>query len=463
MTRSLFAPSARLAGGWAERVSFELDADGLILAATPDSAPAEGAERLSGPVVPGQPNLHSHAFQRAMAGLAERVDPDRSGGSGDSFWTWRETMYRFLGRLGPEELEAVAAQLYVEMLEAGYTAVGEFHYLHHDPSGAAYGQPAEMALRVLAAGGRTGIGLTLLPVLYGYGGFGGAPAGAGQRRFLNEPEALLTIVEAARAAAGDDSRLRVGLAPHSLRAVTPDSLEAALDGLAALDPAAPVHIHVAEQTREVEDCLAWSGRRPVRWLLDRGLPDRRWCLVHATHMTDDETRDLAASGAVAGLCPTTEANLGDGLFPAPGYLAAGGAWGVGSDSHVSVDPVEELRWLEYGQRLVLRRRNVLAGPSGHLGEDLWAAAAAGGAQALGQPAGALAPGRRADLVVLDDGLPCLAGRRGPALIDALVFAGNRRAVRDVMVAGRWCVRDGRHVAREAVRADFDAALAALGA
>lgn len=460
MTLEFFAPTARLPGGWAQDVCFSVDRDGTLLSVTPGGRPAAGAERLAGPVVPGQPNLHSHAFQRAMAGLAERVGVG-AGGANDSFWSWRETMYGFLARLGPDELEAVAAQLYLEMLEAGYTAVGEFHYLHHDPAGRGYDEPAEMGLRVIAAARATGIGLTLLPVLYGYGGFGGAPAGQGQRRFLNSPEALLAIAGRLQDALAGDPQGIVGLAPHSLRAVTPDSLREALAGLGELDPGAPVHIHVAEQTKEVDDCLAWSGSRPVRWLLDNLDIDPRWCLVHATHMDEAETRDLAASGAVAGLCPTTEANLGDGLFPAPAYVAAGGAWGVGSDSHISVDPVEELRWLEYGQRLLHRRRTVLAGATGHLGEDLWNAAATGGARALGRPIGSLAPGCRADLVVLDEALPCLAGKRGAALMDAVVFAGNRRPVRDVMVGGRWRVREGRHEAREAVRAGFERAMARL--
>lgn len=460
MTGKYFAPAARLPEGWARDVSLEVDAAGWIVSVSPGSRPEPGAVRLAGPVVPGQPNLHSHAFQRAMAGLAERVG-EGGAGANDSFWSWRETMYRFLERCGPEELEAVAAQLYVEMLEAGYTAVGEFHYLHHAPSGSAYDEPAEMGLRLVAAARTAGIGLTLLPVLYGFGGFGGRPAGEGQRRFLNSPDGLLAIVERLRAELKDDPQGRVGLAPHSLRAVTPESLRDGLAGIAQLDPGAPVHIHVAEQTREVEDCLAWSGRRPVRWLLENQAVDARWCLVHATHMTPDETRDLAASGAVAGLCPTTEANLGDGLFPAPDHRVAGGAWGIGSDSHISVDPVEELRWLEYGQRLALRRRNVLAGDSGHLGEDLWAGSLAGGSRALGRPLGALAPGRRADFLVLDDSLPTLAGRQGPALLDAVVFAGNRRAVRDVVVGGRLCVCDGRHSARDEVRARFDRALARL--
>ena len=453
-----FAESALLPEGWARDVALVVDDEGWLLEARAGAA-AEGAERLAGPVLPGMPNLHSHAFQRAMAGLAERAGPGE-----DSFWTWRQVMYGFVGRLEPEQVEAIAAQLYVEMLKAGYTAVAEFHYLHHDRDGRAYADPAEMSRRIAAAAAASGIGLTLLPVLYGFGGFGGAPAGEGQRRFLNAPEALLGIVEAAgRGDGGPPGQSRVGLALHSLRAVTPESLRAAVEGVTALDPDAPIHVHIAEQVKEVEDCLAWCGRRPVEWLLEQAAPDRRWCLVHATHMTEAETAALAASGAVAGLCPTTEANLGDGLFPAPAYGAAGGHFGIGSDSHISVSPIEELRWLEYGQRLVRRRRNLLSGgpeaPS--VGGWLWREALEGGAQACGRPIGRLAAGLRADLLVLDPDSPLLIGRDGDLLLDALIFSGNRAALRDVMVGGRWVVEDYRHRDEEAIAARFRAALAAL--
>jgi len=455
---TLFAESALLPGGWARDVLFEIAGDGSLAAVTPDAAGgdlARYAHRAAGPVLPGMPNLHSHAFQRAMAGLTERA-----GGAGeDSFWTWRRVLYDFVGRLTPGQVEAIAAQLYVEMLKAGYTAVGEFHYLHHNADGRPYADPAEMSERIVRAARATGIGLTLLPVLYACGGFGGRPAGPGQRRFLHDLDGFLALVCGLIERHGRDPQLRVGIAPHSLRAVTPELLAGAVAGLAGIDAAAPVHIHVAEQTEEVEECIAWSGQRPVEWLLDHAPVGAHWCLVHATHMTEAETGRLAASGAVAGLCPTTEANLGDGLFPAREYLRRGGAIGIGSDSHVSVSPVEELRWLEYGQRLVHRRRNLLAGS----GAALYRAALVGGAWALGRPVGKLAAGCRADLVVLDAERPTLVGKSGDTLLDALVFAGNDNLVRDVMVGGRWLVEDGHHVAEHAVLARYRAALAELTA
>jgi len=455
---SLFAERALLPDGWSRDVLIEIGADGACAAVTPDAA-AGAAPRAPGPVVPGMPNLHSHAFQRAMAGLAERAGP-----GDDSFWTWREVMYRFVRRLTPEQAGAVASQLFVEMLKAGYTAVGEFHYLHHEPDGRPYGDLAEMSRRVIAAARRTGMGLTHLPVLYGFGGFGGQAAGEGQRRFLNDPERFLRLVEAIRDEVRGDPRFGFGIAPHSLRAVTPETLRAALEGLDALDAGAPLHIHVAEQQKEVHDCIDWSGQRPVEWLLGNADLGPRWCFVHATHMTEQETEALAGSGAVAGLCPTTEANLGDGVFPAPAYLAGGGAFGIGSDSHISVSPIEELRWLEYGQRLTRRRRNLLGGeaePS--VGTVLYRSALAGGAQALGRPLGELAPGCRADLLVLDADCPTLVGKPDELLLDAMIFAGNDNPVRDVMVGGRWVVRERHHDEEAAILARYKAALAELTA
>jgi formimidoylglutamate deiminase len=442
----VFAPRALLPDGWAEDVLLEVGPDGGLVSVSAGAAPGD-APRAAGPVLPGMPNLHSHAFQRAMAGLTERAGPQE-----DSFWTWRELMYGFVRQITPEQVEAIAAQLYVEMLKAGYTAVGEFHYLHHDPDGRPYADPAEMSRRVIAAAARTGIGITHLPVLYGFSDFGGEAPREGQRRFVNEPDRFLKLVETVIADYRDDPQVRVGIAPHSLRAVTAETLNAAVEGLSDLDPNAPIHIHIAEQQKEVHDCIAWSGERPVEWLLQRALPDGRWCLVHATHVTEEEAQRLAETGAVAGLCPTTEANLGDGVFPAPTFLASGGAFGIGSDSHISVSPVEELRLLEYGQRLTLRRRNVLSGGSNSpsVGATLYQGALAGGARALGRPIGRLAPGYRADLVVLDGDLPTLAAKTGDALLDSMVFAGNVNPVRDVMVGGRWVVRDGRHGDEDAV-------------
>lgn len=445
----LFAEKALLPGGWAENVLLEVDARGDLGRVARGAEPGD-ATRLAGPVLPGMPNLHSHAFQRAMAGLGEHVEPGTA--REDSFWTWREVMYRFVARLTPEQVEAIAAQLYVEMLKAGYTAVGEFHYLHHGPDGGPYDDLAEMSRRTIAAAKQTGIGITQLPVLYGYGGFGAQPAGSGQRRFLNNPNRLLSIVEKLKASHEGDSQVRIGMAPHSLRAVTLETLGEAVAGLKALDATAPIHLHIAEQVKEVEDCIAWSGKRPMEWLLENQPPDHRWCLVHATHMSLHETTALATSGAVAGLCPTTEANLGDGLFPAVDYMSAGGAWGIGSDSHISVSPIEELRWFEYGERLARRKRNVLAGEgaAASVGHRLYGDALAGGAQALGRPIGALAEGKRADLVVLDPASPLLCEMPAERLLDAMVFAGNRNPVRDVMVGGSWLVCEGSHKDESAI-------------
>ena len=341
------------------------------------------------------------------------------------------------------------------MLEAGYTAVGEFHYLHHRPDGRPYADPAELSRALLAAQRATGIGLTLLPVLYLAGGFGGQPPDPGQRRFLHDLDGFERLLEQLQGALAGDPDLALGIAPHSLRAVPDDALLRALALIDRIDPAAPIHIHVAEQAREVHDCLAWCGARPVAHLLEAAPVDPRWCLIHATHMDDDETLALAQSGAVAGLCPTTEANLGDGLFDLAAFLDAGGRFGIGSDSHVSVSPIEELRWLEYGQRLTSLRRLVAASEAEpHCGARLWQAALAGGAQALGRRIGRLAPGCRADLVRLDADHPLLCGRRGDALLDSLVFSGNTSPVRDVMVGGRWRVRDGRHLERERIAAAY---------
>jgi formimidoylglutamate deiminase len=448
MSQRLFAARALLPDGWASDVLLEIDATGTLTGVLP-AASAGAAERAAGPVLPGMPNLHSHAFQRAMAGLAER----RGAAGRDSFWTWRETMYRFVARIEPDDAEAIAALLYVELLEAGYTSVAEFQYVHNARGGAPYADPAEMSRAHVRAARAAGIALTLLPVLYTHGGFGGAPLGPAQARFAGTPESLLDIVRRLRAEADPD--LRIGAAAHSLRAVTPDELAALVAGITALDPTAPIHVHTAEQVKEVDDCRAWSGQAPVAWLLDHAAPDERWCLVHCTHLEDGELARLAASGAVVGLCPTTEANLGDGIFRALEFASAGGRWGIGSDSHVSRDPAEELRLLEYAQRLTRRERNVLASPErASVGGTLWDAAARGGAQALGRSAGVLAPGARADFVVLDGNHVDLAGREGDATLDALVFGGGRGVVHDVMVGGRWVVREGRHPAREEVAARY---------
>ena len=431
-----FADHALLPQGWRRGVRIEVDAFGIICAIEPD-AEAQGAQRLGGPLLPGMPNLHSHAFQRAMAGLAEVA-----GDPNDSFWTWRELMYRLVGKITPEQLSIIARQLYIEMLKAGYTSVAEFHYLHHHTDGSPYADPGELALRISQAASEAGIGLTLLPVLYSHSGFGGQAAQASQCRFINSTEHYLALHQRLAPRIDTAAGQRLGLCFHSLRAVTPEQITAVL---AAADPNCPVHIHIAEQQREVDDCLAWSGQRPLQWLYEHVEVNERWCLVHATHAQPDEVARMAASGAVAGLCLTTEANLGDGIFPAVDYLAQDGRFGIGSDSHVSVSLVEELRWLEYGQRLRDQRRNRLNGrQQPMLGRTLFEAAVQGGAQALGQPVGALAVGRRADWLVLDGSDPYIATAEGDTLLNRWLFAGHDRQIKDVMVNGRWVVQDGQH-------------------
>ncbi|WP_199555216.1 formimidoylglutamate deiminase [Sandaracinobacteroides hominis] len=435
-------------GGWADNVRIGL-ADGLI-ASVESGVSAAAADERHGAALPGLPNLHSHAFQRGMAGLAEVRGP-----SDDSFWTWRETMYRFVERLTPDDLQVIAALAYVEMLESGFTRVGEFHYLHHDRDGRAFADPAEMSGAIVAAAGESGIALTHLPVFYAHSGFGGLAPGEGQRRFIHDVSGFAAMLERLRPLLAGLPDAVLGVAPHSLRAVTPDEL-AAVAGLVD----GPVHIHIAEQVKEVADCLAWSGARPVEWLLAHAPVDRRWCLVHATHLVDAEVRGLAASGAVAGLCPITEANLGDGLFPSAAFLAAGGVFGVGSDSNVLIDATEELRLLEYGQRLAGRARNVMAPAGGSTGGALWRGAVAGGARALGAVEG-LAVGAPADFVTLDLAHPSLVGRSGDALLDGLVFAAGRGGIDGVWRRGRRLVEKGRHVERERIAARYRRVLAGL--
>lgn len=444
----LWFERALIVGGWAERVRLTL-ADGAIASIETGVDPHFRDQRYA-VALPGLPNLHSHAFQRAMAGLTER-----RGETADSFWTWREAMYRFVDRIGPDDLHAIAAMAFVEMLEGGFTRVGEFHYLHHDPDGRPYADPAEMGGALARAAEETGIALTLLPVFYARGGFGGQPAGHGQRRFLSGIDSFAALLDASRAAVAPLTDAIVGIAPHSLRAVTPDELAA----LVPLADGAPVHIHVAEQVKEVDDCMAWSGTQPVAWLLDNAPVGPNWCAVHATHMTPEETARLAATGAVAGLCPITEANLGDGLFPATDWLTAGGRFGVGSDSNVLIDAGEELRLLEYGQRLSARARNLFApGPDSSTGAALFTGALAGGAQALGAPTG-IAVGHPADLFTLAADHPRLPRLAGDAPLDAFVFAGARPD--RVWRRGMEVVASGRHRAREAISARYRKVLAKL--
>ena len=456
---ALFAPHALLPSGWARDVLLRWDATGALVEVSAGAACPPGTPRAAGPLVPALPNLHSHAFQRGFAGLTEF-----RGQAQDSFWSWRELMYRFAGRLTPESLEQIATGLYVEMLEAGYTQVCEFQYVHHQPDGRPYAHDAAMCQAVLRAARTAGIGITLLPVLYQASGFGGQAPSQGQRRFIRSTASMLSLLEQTL---GEISRRkadstqnpsleRLGLAPHSLRAVTPQALAEALAGLHALDASAPVHIHIAEQTKEVDDCLAWSGQRPVEWLLDHAPVDARWCLVHATHMSDAEYQRAAAAGAVAGLCPSTEANLGDGVFDLPRWRDAGGVWGIGSDSHICVNAAEEVMLLEYSQRLTRRARNVGATEAQpDTATAVWLQAVAGGAQASGVPVVGLAAGQRADFVVLDADHLALSGLPPEQALAAHVFASSRTsALAQTWVGGVCLVHEGRRAGRELAQLHF---------
>lgn len=472
-SRRYFADHVWQPQGWLDDAVLEVDEGRYLKGALLDVSAGErdSAHRLGSFVVPGMPNLHSHAFQRAMAGLAERRGP-----SDDSFWTWREAMYAYASRVNPDSLRAIASQLYVEMLQAGYTQVCEFHYLHHQPDGQSYADPAAMSLALLEAAEEAGIGITLLPTLYMRGGFDGRALNDRQRRFGHDVDGFLRLVERLRTL--ESSMVRIGIALHSLRAVPEQAMADVLEGVAKLGPSrsgfpagmCPIHIHIAEQVAEVDECIELRGARPVQWLLDHVDVDARWCLVHATHLEATEVTRLAESKAVAGLCPTTEANLGDGLFPLADYLRQGGRIGIGSDSQISVSPVEELRWLEYGQRLLTHSRNVAtAVAGGSVGESLLQAALDGGAQASAMPIGSLiggdasvpSVGNRADLVVLDDASPVLAGRDQHSVIDSWLFSGNRPLVRDVFVNGRCVVRDFEHAGQARIAARFRAALGKL--
>jgi formiminoglutamate deiminase len=440
---SLWFESALLPNGWANRVRVTA-ANGRIERITTEVDPSDTDERLK-VGIPGVPNLHSHAFQRGIAGLTERRGPE-----GDSFWTWRELMYQFVERIDPDELEAIASLAYAQMLECGFTQVGEFHYLHHDRGGIPFADPGELAARIAAAAANTGIGLTLLPTFYAHGGFGGAEPQKRQRRFINSRDRFADIVDASRKAVKALPGGTVGVAPHSLRAVTPEELT----WLIELSRGSVIHIHIAEQTREVDDCIAWSGRRPVEWLLEHTALDERWCLVHATHINDAEIQAVAASGAVVGLCPITEANLGDGIFPAPAFLAQAGRIGIGSDSNVLLDAAEELRTLEYSQRLAHRGRNVLASAAGRsTGRTLFDGALAGGAQVLHSARGLIA-GASLDVVSLSTEEPELVQRREDDIIDSWIFSGGRRVVDCVWRAGEKVVVNGRHRHRDAIVARY---------
>lgn len=440
---TLWAEQALLAEGWARDVRVTITGD-KITAIEADTAPQ--GQRL-GILLPAPTNLHSHAFQRAMAGLTERRGPDPR----DSFWTWRQLMYRFLDRLTPDDVQTITAFVQVEMAEAGFAAVAEFHYLHHAPGGQAYDNPAEMALRIAAAAAQTGLGLTLLPVLYQFGGCDGRPLGPGQNRFGNTPDQFAAVIEgAATALTSLPADTVLGVAPHSLRAVSVEGLAIA----ASLRPAVPIHMHLAEQKAEVDEVLAHRGARPTEWLLANADVSDRWCLIHCTQMQPHETLALAKTRAVAGLCPITESSLGDGIFDGVAYAAHGGRWGIGSDSNIRIALSEELRTLDYSQRLRDHSRAALATEHRSTGRVLFEGAARGGAQAAGRDAGAIAVGKLADLVALSGTSPDMAGHQGDTTLDAYIFAGDDRMVTDLWSAGRHLVTNGRHHAHDAVTAAY---------
>lgn len=445
-SQDLFAEQALLPEGWASNVRIGID-HGRIASISSGSAPEPG-DIAYGAVVPGMPNLHSHAFQRGMAGLAEV-----RGKSADTFWTWREIMYRFALSISPEQMEAIASQAYVEMLESGFTRVGEFHYLHHDQSGLPYADIAEMSGRIAAASRSTGIGLTLLPAFYAHANFGGIAPTDGQRRFICTLDSYALLLDRCRQIVGNLETGVLGVAPHSLRAVTPDELAVVIE----YSSDGPIHLHIAEQEQEVEDCISWSGQRPIAWLLDRFAIDDRWCLIHATHIDAEETGRLAASGAVAGLCPITEANLGDGIFPGAEFTSGGGRYGIGTDSNVLIGVAHELRQFEYAQRLRNRRRNVLANGPGSTGRALFDSASGSGARALGASSAGVAIGAPADIVTLRH-----ETLKGDTILDGWIFA-NSALVEDVWVAGKRVVEQGRHVHRDTIASAFRSTMRELTA
>lgn len=460
----LYAENILLADGWATKKTLTIEL-GVITGI--ESGLIEGAEIAQGAIIPGMINCHSHAFQRAFAGFSEQGSEGQ-----DSFWTWRQVMYQFLAKLTDCDAKIIAKQLYIEMLKMGYTRVAEFHYLHHDITGDTYSENrdgngkgvglARMAEAIFQAAEEASIGLTLLPVLYQYSGFGEQKPNAGQKRFINSTAQFNQLVTDCFALSRKYSNTNVGIAPHSLRAVDKTSLTQAVAHVRSLDDNAPVHIHISEQQKEVDDCLAHYGKRPVQWLLDNIEVDKHWCFIHATHIDAKERQGMIAKQAIAGICPTTEANLGDGIFPTTEFLAEKGTLAIGSDSHISVNPIEELRWLEYAQRLIKQQRAILAtSEQPSVGQNLWQQAAQGGAQSTNSNTGFLAVGKQADLLVLDKVKTGLFAYTDQHLLDSVVFASQQNPIADVMVNGAWVIRNQQHVAQHESAENFSQLLMRL--
>jgi formimidoylglutamate deiminase len=451
----LFAERILLSSGWHNEQTLTIE-NGVITAI--ESGYIGDTEKV-GVVIPGMVNCHSHAFQRAFAGFSEQGSEGK-----DSFWTWRSIMYKFIDQLTVKDAQTIATQLYIEMLKMGYTRVAEFHYLHHEISGDNHAELAEMAKAIFKASQHSGIGLTLLPVLYRFSGFGPLPANEGQKRFINSVEQFNQLVSDCFTLSKGYENTNVGIAPHSLRAVDKPSLDQAVKHVRSLDNKAPVHIHIAEQQKEVDDCLAHYGQRPVEWLLNNAALDEQWCLIHATHINEQERQGIVASKAIAGICPTTEANLGDGIFPTTEFLAEQGTIAIGSDSHISVNPVEELRWLEYAQRLIKQQRAMLASESeASVGRNLWQQAARGGAQSTNSNTGELALGKQADLLVLNTDKVALFAHHDQHILDSMIFASQQNMVNDVMVNGHWVIKAGAHQLEQKAEQEFAQLLASLSA
>ncbi len=454
----LYAERILLADGWAVDKTLTIT-DGVIVDIT--SGKKSNAIIANGVVIPGMINCHSHAFQRAFAGFSEQGSEGK-----DSFWTWRKVMYKFLAQLTSEDAYVIAKQLYIEMLKSGYTRVTEFHYLHHDIDGDHYTENglATMAKAIFVAAKESGIGLTMLPVLYQYAGFGQKTPNDGQKRFINSITKFNQLVSDCFALTKEFTNTNLGIAPHSLRAVDQESLTQAVSHVRQLDKNAPIHIHIAEQQKEVEDCIQFYGKRPVQWLLDNIKIDKHWCLIHATHIDEIERCAIIDTGAIAGICTTTEANLGDGVFPTAEFLAEGGTFAIGSDSHISVNPIEELRWLEYAQRLIKQQRAILASkeqPS--VGQYLWQKAAQGGAQSTNSNVGCLSIGKQADLLILDKKQTQLFANSKRNLLDSMIFASQKNLIDDVMVNGKWVIRKKQHVDQKQSSKDFAKLLTKLSA
>jgi formimidoylglutamate deiminase len=444
----LYAENILIGSQWQSDQTLILDSSGTITEIV-EGKDAD-ATSLNGPVIPGMPNCHSHAFQRAFAGYSEYRQYDANGEpTTDSFWSWRDIMYRFVAKMSPEDLHVVAKFLYIEMLKAGYTSVAEFHYLHHQVGNVQYDDPAEMSHQVIKAAELAGIGMTHLPVLYTYAGFGEQAPSSAQGRFIHQTNDYLRLLESLHSSYSGTASFKLGIAPHSLRAASEEQLKQVIPFIRDMDSTAPIHIHIAEQTKEVEDCLDFYNQRPVEWLLNEQQVDQHWCLIHATHLSNSEVNELAKSGSIAGICPTTEANLGDGIFPTQEFLELGGRFAIGSDSHIAINIADELRLLEYGQRLTSHQRAVLvnkACPS--VGQYLYLKAAADGAKALSQNIGEINVGKRADLVVLDPEHPSLFSKQNSQILDAAIFACNQLPVKDVFVAGKQVIENGDHLACE---------------